>query len=289
MTKKKKTSYLLIALTLFISIFAISIARPGRTDSNGGNDGNGSNGGNWDGKTDTYHYHNNDSDSGTNSGNSGRSCGDSSKFEITSSSSNSSNISGEKKEEPTAGELELAPINYQELKVHIIDVGQADCIFIQAPKKNMLIDAGNDADSNLIISYLKNLGISKIDIVVGTHPHEDHIGSLDSVINTFDIGKIYMPKVSHNTKTFEDVLTAIKNKGLKVTTAIAGVSLDLGKGLTAKMLAPNSSKYNDLNDYSAVIKLTFGNTSFLFTGDAETVSEQKCLQRSMTLKLMCLK
>ena len=100
----------------------------------------------------------------------------------------------------------------------------------------MLIDAGNDADSNLIISYLKNLGISKIDIVVGTHPHEDHIAP-DSVINTFDIGKIYMPKVSHNTKTFEDVLTAIKNKGLKVTTAIAGVSLDLGKGLTAKMLA----------------------------------------------------
>ena len=181
------------------------------------------------------------------------------------------------------------PIYYQELKVHIIDVGQADCIFVQAPEKNMLIDAGNDADSNLIISYLKNLGISKIDIVVGTHPHEDHIGSLDTVINTFDVGKIYMPKVSHNTKTFEDVLTAIKNKGLKVTTAIAGVSLDLGKGLTAKMLAPNSSKYNDLNDYSAVIKLAFGNTSFLFTGDAETVSEQEMLAKKNDLKADVLK
>lgn len=153
----------------------------------------------------------------------------------------------------------------------------------------MLIDAGNNADSNLIVSYLKSLGISKIDIAVGTHPHEDHIGSLDTVINTFDIGKTYMPKVSNTTKTFEDVLTAIKNKGLKVTTATAGVSLDLGEGVKAEMLAPNSSDYEDLNDWSAVIKLSFGNTSFLFTGDAETVSEQEMLAKNYDIKADVLK
>jgi competence protein ComEC len=162
-----------------------------------------------------------------------------------------------------------------ELKVHFIDVGQADCILIQAPNKTMLIDAGNNADSNLILSYLKNLKINKIDVLVGTHPHEDHIGSLDSVIDSFDIGAVYMPKISTNTKTFEDVLLSIQKKGLKVTTAKAGVVLDLGEGVKAEMFAPNSDKYEEINEYSAVIKLTYGETSFLFTGDAELYQKKK--------------
>lgn len=176
-----------------------------------------------------------------------------------------------------------------ELKVHFIDVGQADCILIQAPNKTMLIDAGNNADSNLILSYLKNLKINKIDVLVGTHPHEDHIGSLDSVIDSFDIGAVYMPKISTNTKTFEDVLLSIQKKGLKVTTAKAGVVLDLGEGVKAEMFAPNSDKYEEINEYSAVIKLTYGETSFLFTGDAETISEKEMTAKKYNLKADVLK
>ena len=113
------------------------------------------------------------------------------------------------------------------LKVHFIDVGQADCILIQAPTgENMLIDAGNNDDADTIVSYLNAQGVKKVDILVGTHPHEDRIGSLDTVINTFDIGKIYMPRVTHTTKTFEDVLLAVKNKGLKISTARGGTSID---------------------------------------------------------------
>ena len=188
-------------------------------------------------------------------------------------------ISNTQKAEPT-------PI----LKVHYLDVGQADCILIQTPsKKNMLIDAGNNEDSATILSYLKALNIKKIDILIGTHPHEDHIGSMDTVIKSFDIGAIYMPKVSTTTKTFEDVLLAIKAKGLKVTTATAGIKIEIDPKLRIEMLAPNSSKYDDLNNYSAAIKVIYGKTSFLFDGDAEDISEKEMLAKNYDLKADVLK
>jgi beta-lactamase superfamily II metal-dependent hydrolase len=177
-----------------------------------------------------------------------------------------------------------------ELKVHFLDVGQADCILIQTPSgKNMLIDAGNNADAGTITSYLDSQGVKKIDVLVGTHPHEDHIGSLDMVIKDYEIGKIYMPKVITTTKTFEDVLLAAKSKGLTINVAKAGVSIDLGSDVKAEILAPNGSSYEDLNNYSAVIKLTFGNTKFLFTGDASAQSEQEMLNKGYDLKSDVLK
>lgn len=162
------------------------------------------------------------------------------------------------------------------LKVNYIDVGQADSIFIELPnKQTMLIDAGTNGAGSTVVKYIKDLGYSKLDYVIGTHPHEDHIGGLDDVINTFTIGKIYMPKVASTTKTFEDVLTAIQSKKLKVTTAKAGVSILNQDGLTADILAPVKDSYKDLNNYSAVIKLTYGTTSYLFMGDAEIESENQ--------------
>lgn len=172
------------------------------------------------------------------------------------------------------------------LKVHFLDVGQADCVLVRAPSgKNMLIDAGNNGDADTILSYIRNQGISKLDIVVGTHPHEDHIGSLDKIINTFDTGQVVMPNATTTTRTFEDVLTAIQNKGLKITAAKPGVALDLGAGIMAAVIAPNGSKYEDLNNYSAVIRLTFGSTSFLFTGDAGSISEFEILASSRVVDL----
>lgn len=176
------------------------------------------------------------------------------------------------------------------LKVHFLDVGQADCILIQAPTgENMLIDAGNNDDADMIVTYLNAKGVKKIDVLVGTHPHEDHIGSLDTVIDTYDIGKVYMPRVTHTTKTFEDVLIAIKNKGLKIAAAKAGEIIDFSPNTRVEILAPNSPEYDDLNNYSAVIKLTYGNTSFLFTGDAEDISENEMLASGYDLKADVLK
>lgn len=176
------------------------------------------------------------------------------------------------------------------LKVHFLDVGQADSILVQFPsEQNLLIDGGNNDDGTAVVSYLQQHGVKRLDHVVGTHPHEDHIGGLDVVIRSFPVGKVYLPKATTTTKTFEDLLLAIKEKGLKVTQAQAGVKLDVGPGAEAVMLAPNAAGYEDLNNYSAVLKVTFGSTSFLFTGDAEAESEGQMLAKGYNLKSDVLK
>jgi beta-lactamase superfamily II metal-dependent hydrolase len=148
------------------------------------------------------------------------------------------------------------------LRVHFIDVGQGDSILVETPqRKTMLVDAGKNNKGDHVIKYIKSRGINKIDAVIGTHPHEDHIGGMDEVIDTFDIGKIYMPKKSTTTKTFEDLLHAIKNKGLKVNTAAAGVEINIDSSVEIQIIAPNSNDYEDLNNYSAVLKIRYIDTS----------------------------
>jgi beta-lactamase superfamily II metal-dependent hydrolase len=176
------------------------------------------------------------------------------------------------------------------LTVSFIDVGQGDSEFIQTPSgKTMLIDAGIPEMGGKVADYIKSRGVKKIDILVVTHPHNDHIGGIPTVINNFDIGKFYMPKVTTNTKAFENVLTTAKNKGLSINVAKAGVVLDLGSDIKAEMVAPNSLHYDKLNNYSSVIKITYKNTSFLFTGDAEGESEQEMLNKNYDLKADVLK
>lgn len=162
------------------------------------------------------------------------------------------------------------------LKVHYLDVGQGDSIFIELPNnETMLIDAAESYQSENIINYLKNLNYQKIDYVIGTHPHTDHIGGLKDIINTFEIGKIYMPKVISTTKTYESLLMAIKDKNLKINTAKAGTSIIDTDALKINILAPNNSTYTELNNYSVVTKITYGTTKFLFMGDAEKLSENE--------------
>lgn len=162
------------------------------------------------------------------------------------------------------------------LKVHYLDVGQGDSIFIELPNnETMLIDAAESYQSENIINYLKNLNYQKIDYVIGTHPHTDHIGGLKDIINNFEIGKIYMPKVVSTTKTYESLLMAIKDKNLKINTAKAGTSIIDTDALKINILAPNSETYTELNNYSVVTKITYGSTKFLFMGDAEKLSENE--------------
>jgi competence protein ComEC len=174
------------------------------------------------------------------------------------------------------------------LKVHFIDVGQGDCILIEDGNSAMLIDAGNPQNGPDIVSYIKKLGISKLDFVIATHPHADHIGGMADVINAFDIGRIIMPKVEHTTRTFENLLLTIRNKGLKITAPVPGTEYRLGN-TSFTILAPNSSSYKNLNDYSVVVRLTYGSTSFLFTGDAEQTSEKEILAKGYNIKSDVLK
>lgn len=157
------------------------------------------------------------------------------------------------------------------LKVYYFDVGQADSILIVNNNKTMLIDAGNNDDGELIVNNIKKLGISKLDYVIGTHPHEDHIGGLDDVIDTFDIGTIYMPKVQTSTKTFEDVLDSISNKNLTVTAPKIGDKFQVGNANCEVMSVGEDS--SNLNSTSIVIRMEYNNKSYLFMGDAETINE----------------
>ena len=163
----------------------------------------------------------------------------------------------------------------QDVVVKFFDVGQADSILVQSAGVNMLIDAGTNNMGNTVVQNLKDLGITKIDYLVGTHPHEDHIGGMDDVINNFEIGTIYMPKVQTNTKTFEDVLDAISNKGLTITTPEVGYVFEAGNTKCEVMCAGTGTteENSNLNLSSIVIRMVYGEESFLFMGDAEEKNE----------------
>lgn len=175
----------------------------------------------------------------------------------------------------------------ENIKIHFIDVGQADSILVQQGKHSMLIDAGNNVDGGLVCDYIKAQNIKKLDYVVGTHPHADHIGGLDDVINTFDIGEIYMPRKTATTRTYKDVLKSIKAKKLSITTPRVGDNFKLGDA-NLTIMAP-AKIYEDANNCSIVLKLQYKDNSFLFTGDAERESENAMLDGNLDLKCDVLK
>lgn len=163
--------------------------------------------------------------------------------------------------------------NENNLHVYYIDVGQADSILIVNKNQSALIDAGNNDDGQEVVNFIKSKGITKLDYVIGTHPHEDHIGGLDDVINNIDADKIYLPKIRTNTKTYEDVLQAIQNKNQKISSFNKGDRFTIGDANLEVMTDSILDKEN-LNLSSNIIRMEFNETSFLFTGDAEIENEK---------------
>lgn len=188
-----------------------------------------------------------------------------------------SKIAGENTSVSTENELKEDTTNLDinsKLIVDFIDVGQADSILIRNDSHAMLIDAGNNEDGDDVVKFIQDKGVSKLNYVIGTHPHEDHIGGLDDVINSnIEIENIYMPKIETTTKTFESVVDAAINKNLEITSPKKDDSFNLGDGVCTVMTDSILDKSN-LNLSSIVIKLTFGNNIFLFMGDAETENEK---------------
>lgn len=175
------------------------------------------------------------------------------------------------------------------VKIHYIDVGQGDSTLIQVRDKNILIDAGPRSSAEDLVKYLKDINIQKLDYVIATHPHEDHIGGMVSIIKTFKIGEFYAPKKTATTKTFENMIKELQNKKLKIQVAKAGNEISLNSNSKLEFLAPNNSDYEEINDYSAVTKLTYENNSFIFMGDAERLSEKEILQKGSNVKAQVIK
>ena len=160
------------------------------------------------------------------------------------------------------------------LNIYFIDVGQADSILITNNNSSMLIDAGNNEDGQDVVNFIKNKGITKLDYVVGTHPHEDHIGGLDDVINSdLEIDNIYMPKIETTTKTFEDVIDAIENKGLSIISPKKGDKFTLGNA-SFEVMTDSILDEDNLNLSSITLLMQYGNNKFLFMGDAEAENEE---------------
>lgn len=167
------------------------------------------------------------------------------------------------------------PVTSEErLEVTFIDVGQADSILLENEGHYMLVDAGNNEDGPKLVNYFKNQNIHQFDYVIGTHPHEDHIGGLDNIIEGFDINTFYMPDVITTTKTFEDVLDALGEKNMTLSIPKTNATFKLGDA-TVKVLYVGTEDESDLNDTSIVLKVTYQNVSFLLTGDASTKVEEK--------------
>ena len=161
------------------------------------------------------------------------------------------------------------------LNVHFIDVGQADAILLECNGEFIMVDGGNVADSSLVVSYLQSQGVTKLEAVVATHAHEDHVGGLPGVLAVYETAAVYAPTSTYASNCFDDFVYYTDQQGLQITIPTPGVVIEFGDA-TATVLGPVKS-YADPNDTSIVLMVKFGDTKFLLTGDMETTAENDML------------
>ncbi len=177
------------------------------------------------------------------------------------------------------GEDTNAPVTVdgEDVYVHFIEVGQGDAALVQTASGNLLIDAGTSDSIETLTAYLQTLGVETLSYAIFTHPHADHIGGATAILHACTVEHVVMPNAVSTSKTFEKMLTAIDAEQCEVIEGKAGVTFSMGE-LVVELLAPVSDDVDDLNNASVVTKITYGNVSFLFTGDAESTSEAEMLQ-----------
>ncbi len=180
-------------------------------------------------------------------------------------------------------------LKYSETRIHFINVGQGDSILIENNNFNILIDSGPNTAKDTLISYLKKYKIKKLDYLIASHPHEDHIGSMDDIVNKFYIEEFIMPKVLTTDKNFSNLVNALKSKGLTITNINENLKIQLSKDNYIDFLWTGDISDDNLNNHSIVIKYINKNTSFLFTGDMEEEVENILLSSKKSLESTVLK
>lgn len=170
-------------------------------------------------------------------------------------------------------------VEQDEIAVHFIDVGQGDCTLIKTSDKNVLIDCGERSEAAHVVAYLRDFGVTRLDYVIATHQHSDHMGGMAQILRAFDIGEFIMPEIPDEmTPTadfYSDALDVIEEKGIEAVYSTVGRVISLCEGTSLELIGPVGSGYDDLNSYSIVARLVSGNYSFLFTGDMESDAEQE--------------
>lgn len=175
-----------------------------------------------------------------------------------------------------------------ELTVHFIDVGQGDATLLESDGFFMLIDAGENEQADKVVTYLHEQGVDRLEYVIGTHPHSDHIGAMDDVLINFPVGRAIFPPVSHDTRAFENLETALEEGNVLVDNAVPGTQYMLGSAAFT-ILAPIRDYEDNLNNWSVAVRVDYGETSFLFTGDAEQEAEMDLCASGFKLKADVLK
>lgn len=173
-----------------------------------------------------------------------------------------------------------------ELEAHFIDVGQGDSVLIRTKENVILVDAGTEESQYRLLLYLKSFGIKKIDCFVMTHPHADHIGGARRILENFKIGTVVMCGSDSTSVYLESALEVIDEKGIKLIEPIPGDTYGVGE-ISFRVLAPNEGEDTSGNDGSIVMKVMWGETSFMLTGDAESGSEAKILSVFQPEELKC--
>ena len=170
------------------------------------------------------------------------------------------------------------------VSVHFIDVGNADCALIECADGAILIDAGEYDDFQKIAAYLNERGVERLNYVIATHAHGDHMGAMDDVILKYKVDELIIPTKAVNEKFYNDVIKAARNRGVLYRTAAPGETLAFPTGKLVVLddgcdTSVDESESEELNNNSYVLKFTYGETSFLFTGDAERKYENEMLDK----------
>lgn len=176
----------------------------------------------------------------------------------------------------TSAEIVAEPAPPPTLKVHILSTGQSDCIFVQCDNQNLLIDSGASGMASRIVSYLERQGVEDLDYVISTHEHYDHVGSFPTIFKRFPVGKVYGVKSDYSVSVYKRFLSSLKKHKLTLTKPTLGESFDLG-GAKVTFLGPVRS-YEEINDRSIVVKIEYGQRSFLLTADMEAPAEADMME-----------